>query len=60
MQVIVRNSIFRLFALSLLTGLAGSAWAEPVTVERDSSLFAEPRAGAGVTGNLAKGTTGEA
>lgn len=60
MQVIVRNSIFRLFALSLLAGLAGSAWAEPVTVERDSSLLAEPRAGAGVTGNLTKGTTGEA
>ena len=60
MDVIVRKSIFRLFALSLLAGLAGSAWAEPVTVERDSSLFAEPRTGAGVTGNLAKGATGDA
>lgn len=37
-----------------------AAWAEPVTVERDSVLRAEPRTDAGVAGNLAKGATGEA
>jgi len=60
MHIIVRKSIVWLLALGLLAGVAGPAWAEPVTVERDSSLFAEPRTGAGVTGNLAKGATGDA
>lgn len=38
----------------------GAASAEPVTVERDSVLRAEPRADAAAVGNLANGAGGEA
>lgn len=40
--------------------VAVAASAEPVTVERDSVLRAEPRTDAGVAGNLARGATGDA
>ncbi len=46
--------------LCLLAVMAGPALAEPVTVERDSALRAEPRTDAGVVGNLAKGAAGDA
>lgn len=45
---------------ALLATVAAVAAAEPVTVERDSVLRAEPRTDAGVAGNLAKGATGDA
>ena len=38
----------------------GLALAEPVVVERDSSLHAEPRADAAVTASVKKGTAGDA
>lgn len=47
-------------ATVLLATIAAAALAEPVTVERDSILRAEPRTDAGVAGNLAKGATGDA
>lgn len=47
-------------AIVLFATLAAAACAEPVTVERDSVLRAEPRTDAGVAGNLAKGATGDA
>lgn len=47
-------------AVALLATVAAAALAEPVTVERDSVLRAEPRTDAGVAGNLAKGATGDA
>lgn len=49
-----------LTVLCLLAGFAGAALAEPVTLERDSALRAEPRVDAGVVANLAKGVTGDA
>ena len=55
--------LFRLsqwLAAALLAACAAAALAEPVTVERDSILRAEPRTDAGVAGNLAKGATGDA
>jgi hypothetical protein len=45
---------------ALLATVAVVAFAEPVTVERDSVLRAEPRTDSGVAGNLAKGATGDA
>lgn len=47
-------------AIVLFVTVAAGAFAEPVTVERDSVLRAEPRTDAGVAGNLAKGATGDA
>lgn len=47
-------------ATVLFATVAAAAYAEPVTVERDSVLRAEPRIDAGVAGNLAKGATGDA
>jgi hypothetical protein len=47
-------------ASALLATIAAVAFAEPVTVERDSVLRAEPRTDSGVAGNLAKGATGDA
>lgn len=47
-------------AIVLFATVAAAAFAEPVTVERDSVLRAEPRTDAGVAGNLAKGATGDA
>lgn len=47
-------------ATALFATIATVASAEPVTVERDSVLRAEPRTDAGVAGNLAKGATGDA
>ncbi len=44
----------------VLAGVAAMAAAEPVTVERDSVVRAEPRADAAVVTNLARGATGEA
>ena len=38
----------------------GAAAAEPVTVERDSELRAEPRTEAAAVGNLVAGASGEA
>lgn len=46
--------------MAFLATIAAAAPAEPVTVERDSVLRAEPRTDAGVAGNLAKGATGDA
>jgi hypothetical protein len=47
-------------ATALFATIAVVAFAEPVTVERDSVLRAEPRTDAGVAGNLTKGATGDA
>lgn len=44
----------------VFAGVAAMAAAEPVTVERDSVVRAEPRADAAVVTNLARGATGEA
>ncbi len=55
-----KKIVCQLSVLFLLAGIAGATLAEPVTVERDSVLRVEPRTDAGVTGNLAKGATGEA
>lgn len=44
----------------MLLVLAATAFAEPVTVERDSVLRAEPRTDAGVVANLAKGASADA
>ncbi len=44
----------------VFAGAAVLAAAEPVTVERDSVVRAEPRADAAVVTNLARGATGEA
>jgi hypothetical protein len=64
MEFLMRYSAARLFNGWLVTALcavfAATAFAEPVTVERDSVLRAEPRTDAGVAGNLAKGATGDA
>lgn len=43
-----------------LLAMAVTAWAEPVTVERDSELRMEPRTDAGVVANLAKGASADA
>jgi hypothetical protein len=60
----MQNVAPKLFSRWLVTALfaifAAVAVAEPVTVERDSVLRAEPRTDAGVAGNLAKGATGDA
>lgn len=47
-------------AIVLFATVAAAAFAEPVTVERDSVLRAEPRTDAAAAGNLAKGSTGDA
>lgn len=44
----------------LFAAIAAAAHAEPVTLERDSELRAEPRLGAAVTGKLASGASGDA
>lgn len=49
----------RLVMLGLCAGIA-AAYAEPVTLERDSVLRTEPRVDAAAVANLAKGATGEA
>jgi len=54
------NPFNRCLAAILFATVAAAASAEPVTVERDSVLRAEPRTDAGVAGNLAKGATGDA
>ncbi|MGE0558634.1 MAG: hypothetical protein AB7E73_15255 [Burkholderiales bacterium] len=46
--------------LCLFAAIAAAAHAEPVTLERDSELRAEPRLGAPVTGKLASGASGDA
>lgn len=51
---------FRRWLAAALFAMMAAASAEPVTVERDSILRAEPRTDAGVAGNLAKGATGDA
>ncbi len=60
----MRRSAAQLLNRCLLTVVFAmvvtAAVAEPVTVERDSVLRAEPRIDAGVAGNLAKGATGDA
>ncbi len=60
MPFLVRKSSGWLAAIALLSAFSGGAFAEPVTLERDSAVLAEPRAGAGVIGNLSKGATGDA
>ena len=57
---VVRRLCSRWFVLFLAAGIAGTAGAEPVTVERESVLRAEPRNDAGVVGNLAQGAAGDA
>src|SRR5690606_20723368 len=44
----------------ILATITAIAYAEPVTLERDSALRAEPRMDAGVVANLSKGSTGDA
>jgi len=60
MQGMVAKWLMRWLAAALLATVAAAALAEPVTVERDSILRAEPRTDAAVAGNLAKGATGDA
>lgn len=54
----------RLLRLGLMLFISlfasGMVAAQPVTVERDSNLLAEPRADAAVVGKVAKGTKAEA
>jgi hypothetical protein len=57
---VVRRLCSRWFVLFLAAGIAGTAGAEPVTVERESVLRVEPRNDAGVVGNLAQGAAGDA
>jgi Bacterial SH3 domain len=57
---VVLRLLGRLPVLCLLAGIAGAALAEPVTLERDSVLRAEPRADSAAVTNLARGATGEA
>jgi len=57
---VVRQFAGRLSVLCLVAGMAGVSLAEPVTIERDSALRAEPRTDAGVVGNLAQGAAGNA
>jgi hypothetical protein len=63
-EFLMRHSAAQCFsqwlAAALFVVMAAAAWAEPVTVERDSVLRAEPRTDAGVAGNLPKGATGDA
>lgn len=49
-----------MWVFCLFAGIAAAVHAEPVTLERDSELRAEPRLGAPVTGKLASGASGEA
>lgn len=51
--------IKRWFAIGIL-GVAAMAAAEPVTVERDSVVRAEPRTDAAVVTHLTRGATGDA
>ena len=60
MPTVVLRLLGRLPVLCLLAGIAGAALAEPVTLERDSVLCAEPRADSAAVTNLARGATGEA
>lgn len=60
MPIFIRKLFGSLIVLSLLAGISGVAFSEPVTVERDSIVLAEPRTGASVVGNLAKGAAGDA
>ncbi|MDP1535679.1 MAG: SH3 domain-containing protein [Burkholderiales bacterium] len=52
--------VARLIAAWFTVAINATAFAEPVTLERDSVLRAEPRTDAGAVGNLAKGESGEA
>lgn len=62
----MRSPKLRLFkpgqwlVLALLAGVAATALAEPVTLERDSVLRTEARTDSAVVTNLAKGATGDA
>ncbi len=47
-------------AAALFAAVAATAYAEPVTLERDSVLRAEPRVDAAAIANLARGATGDA
>ena len=60
MQQMTAKGFRQWLAIALFSTMAAAAFAEPVTVERDSILRAEPRTDAGVAGNLAKGATGDA
>jgi hypothetical protein len=60
MQHLVAKLFNRWLVPALFATFAAAAAAEPVTVERDSVLRAEPRTDAGVAGNLTKGATGDA
>lgn len=60
MQGLVAKPFKRWLVTALFAMVAAVAVAEPVTVERDSVLRAEPRTDAAVAGNLAKGATGDA
>ena len=60
MQGLVAKLFKRWLVTALFAMFAAAAAAEPVTVERDSVLRAEPRTDAAVAGNLAKGATGDA
>jgi len=47
-------------AAAFFAVVAATAYAEPVTLERDSVLHAEPRVDAAAVANLARGVTGDA
>lgn len=57
---LIRTTFGWLSAMILTFAIPGTVLAEPVTLERDSVVYTEPRAGAGVAGNLSKGTAAEA
>lgn len=56
----VAKAVCRWVAAGLLSACAALAAAEPVTIERDSVVRAEPRTDSAVVANFAKGATGEA
>ena len=56
---LIRTTSGWLSAMILAFAMPGAVLAEPVTMERDSVVYAEPRAGAGVAGNLGKGAAAE-
>lgn len=55
-----RRSFSRWLVAGLFAATTAMAFAEPVTLERDSVLRAEPRTDAAAVGNLAKGASGDA
>jgi hypothetical protein len=63
-EFLMRHPAVKWFRQWLATGLlamvAVTAFAEPVTLERDSVLRTEARTDSGVVANLAKGATGDA